>query len=242
MATLFTWTDGTLPSVTGSNVTLNTGTGHPSAGSIQIAQAASSAAYAYWDSGAAQVTLRLYVKTPVAWPANDFQLAGMGVIGSDPAGDIRFNISGSGSPGQIRFRTTGGTQVAASAQNTILVDTWYRVEMQLDTTTSRGRLAVFPIRSTTAIWDSGWISNAGFATMPTRIHVGRVVTTPTVGTFLVDSVQATDSIANWIGPVAGDEPAGATVQVWNGTSLQSVASVQVWDGSTLRSIGSITVA
>lgn len=237
MATLLEWTNGALPTVAGNTVTYASDTGYPTAGSIRIAQNVSDVAYVLWSTNVSAAALRFYIRTPSAWSSTSAMLC---TLGDGPSGRCRIYIGGDGAPGQVRL-SASSTTVANSSNGTIMHDTWYRFELQVNSATSEGRAAVFAIDSTAPSWDSGWVVHPDFTQTVTRVQLGRCNANPTVPPFHMDSIIVTDSVADWVGPIDGDEVADPVVQVWNGTALITPAFVQVWNGTALVAVEDITV-
>lgn len=230
MTTLGSWSSGTLPTVVGGAVSENMTEGiRPS--SIQIAQTASSPAAVKWEYGSpvTQAAYRFYFKTPSAWPSASFPLLWASTISGDVQ-SFRVDLAGSGAPGQLRFRRgSTNTQIAASANNTLALSTWYRVEVLVteNGTSGNGRVVLYTGDSTAALWDTGTLSG-DFGPSHNRVALGNWISTVTVGTFYLDDIMLTDG-TTLIGP-AGTPTAGPKITIWNGTAEVS-AHVAVWNGT-----------
>lgn len=250
MATLFSWDSGTLPALHGGGaMTLDNAVGFPTAPSIQIAQAASQASAALFSITArSTLAVRAYIQMPAPGSASAVLITSQ--VGSgDPS--ARFAIGGTGAPGQARLVKAGAT-LAQSANGLMTTGDWYRVELLHDGVNGRARTAVFPIGSTTPLWDSGWITDAAFTTSAIdRSRVGSYTASPQLGTYHIDSILGSDDISQWIGPHPGDIPPSSplfvtgpggvaypveVVGVWNGSAVQPVTLLGEWDGSAVQPI------
>lgn len=231
MATLFSWDSGTLPALHGGGaMTLDAGDGFPTAPAIKIEQNASAAAAALFSFAAtSDVAVRAYFKMPAPGSASQVLVATNVGAGNPSA---RFAIGGTGQPGQARLAKDGAT-LAQSSAGLLTTGTWYRIELQHDGDPGRARAAVFPVASTTPIWDSGWMTDAAFASSALdRVRVGSFNANPRLTAYLIDSITGSDDISQWIGPHAGDTPASAfTVSIWDGTN-EIPAEASIWDGAT----------
>ena len=203
MATLASWTAGTLPTVIGSGVTLVTGGGPTGVDAIQFDQAASTASTVQLTfTAATTVGLRAYLKMPASWASSSQRIMGGRVNGANLSG--AFNLAGSGSAGQARLNNNGGaTTVASSSTGVLSLDTWYRVELLINHTTNQARLGVFALASDTALYDSGWQAST-YGASTSRLDVGPNLTTPTMPTMRAADIQATDSVATWVGRASWD--------------------------------------
>lgn len=200
MTNLFSWYDGTLPTVVGSGVTLDASTGSPVAGSLAIA-ATGSQTYAQFTVASPTVcAARWHFRTPAAWPSASIIMASW----MNAAVIASMQLASSAAPGAVRLLRQGGAQVATSANNVLALNTWYRAELHDDTTGTRARVAVFAIGNNTPIYDSGWQTHANFANLPTRFSVGCL--SNQTFTYKVDSILGVDSAAAFIGEAPSDTP------------------------------------
>ncbi len=222
MATLCEWDGGTLPTIVGAAPTVS--------GDTMTFAAGSDANHAAWSfTAAAQVTARWYAAIPASWASASWTLA---ELAGSPL-TARINLSGSGSPGQARLVNGAGSQVANSPGSTVALTTLYRVEVQVDRTAATSRLAVFPLLSDTALYDSGAIATSTGTTDPTLLRIGRVSAGVTVADLAISRIKAVDSVGSWIGrhpaDTAGDP---GTLGIWDGTAIQDLEILGVWDGTS----------
>lgn len=231
MATLFSWEDGSLPTVVGGDLSVDAGFGYPAVPAILIEGNGTTTGCARWQFSAEPVVaFRMYFLTPAAWlPAGAVNI--IQIQQSAAAINCAFRVGGQGNPGQCRLARTGGATVVQSGSGVISLDTVYRFELQNDAAASEARAAVFPLLSDTPLWDSGWQSHADFGGDVTEVRAG-IASTATTWDVWVDSVLGTDVVDDWIGRHPDDvSVTGPTVTVWNGSVELPVSSVTVWDGA-----------
>lgn len=228
MPTIAEWTTGALPTTQGASVSLDSASGYPTADSILMQQQSGQVCRVRWGVAVPAVSVRWYFKTPDAWAGSSAFIAYMS-NGATLATGIA--LAGTGAPGQVRLGNNGG-DTARSPNSTVTFSTWYRLELALDTANSRARCAVFPIESDTALWESGWQTHADYATVPSDLSIGRNNATPTLGTFSVDSILATDQVGSYLGRIAGDGTStpGRVATIWDGTQ-EIPAVVTIWNGT-----------
>lgn len=201
------WSSGALPPVLGDTITVVPGGLGPDNEAIQIVDASGAATMLNWDLGSdvePRLSMRAYVKTPAAWSATAFNL--LSIWETPSVMRAALVLSGSGQPGQIRLGTTSGVTLATAPNNTIEVDTWYRVELQYRSASGEARVGVFGLGSNTPMWTSDWISHVNFESTVRLFRIGNPANNPQVPTFLVDDIAVErGSVPSWIGRVAHDE-------------------------------------
>lgn len=194
MATIFEWDGGTLPSIAGTTPSVD-------GEFIQFASG-SSENYLYQDvSSLDAFTLRYYIETPSAYAGQSWTNF---VAMSSTNWRFRFNIAGSGTPGQFMYMNASNTQIDKTAQYATALSTIYRIEMQVDRTAQTMRGWVFPEGSDFPLFDTGLLT--GFDTGNTSfssIRIGRVVAIST-GALKIGRVKLTDDSATLVGRHASD--------------------------------------
>lgn len=205
MATLAEWAGGTLPTTNGAGVTLVAGGGPAGYGwdAIQLAQQASEACSVRLGfTSRASAAIRGYYRTPAAWPASSAPQ--MMARKTSSIGGGRFNLAGSGQPGQARlWSADASASIAQSATGLLELSTWYRVELLINQAAGQARLGIFPLASAVAVYDTGWL--AGNVDDAISIaEFGSALANPTVGTTRLAQLIVTDVIADWVGPAPGD--------------------------------------
>lgn len=216
MVTLASWSGGALPQIVGGSITTATEGARPPA--LRVAQQSGSTAYARFD---VEQTItaghRFYFKTPNAWPSATAVIYMAMLDGGNAR--FRVNLAGATSGGRIRFVAASNVIAAESPIGTLSLNTWYRVELVVDTLGSNGQMKVFLDDSTSPEWDSGK-TNADFGGAYNRIYLGRPIeTTPTVGVMYFDDFLATDQSWRWPGAVDPYvPPIGRTLVEWAGNA------------------------
>lgn len=204
MATLASWTTGTLPTTIGSGVTAVTN-GGPVSGvdAIQYDQVAATACTSQLTfTAATAVGIRSYMRLPAAWAASSQRILGGRFDGSTLSAAL--NLAGSGSAGQVRLINTGGsTSVASSSTGTVANTTWYRFELLINHSANQARLGIFALGSDTPLYDSGWMTDS-FQASTARADFGPNLTTPTLGSMRAADLEVVDSAASWVGRAAWD--------------------------------------
>lgn len=203
MALPITWTSGALPQVIGSGVSISPGGIGPDEGYIRINQPSGDAAHVRWDFAESEselaIATRVYIKTPTSWPSASYNVVAFNNAAHGAIAMAAF--SGSGAPGQIRLLRTGGGTVIASPNNTVAVNTWYRVELQMDGYNTKARVAIFHLATEEPLWASPWQTHVNYEVPVRRVAIGAINVTPTVGEFGVDAILIADLPANdgWLG-------------------------------------------
>lgn len=234
MSLPISWAKGTLPQIIGTGVTLGSGgVGTFDSDSIVFTQVSGQAAHVRYDFAEEESTLdiavRVYFKTPAAWPSASANIVALNTASHSSVAML--SISGSGAPGQLRLLRTGGSTVSSAPNNTMLVDTWYRVELQLNGTNSRARAALFPADSETPLWTSTWQTHANYAVPILRVAIGAINSSPTVAAFEADEILLAELPGEdeWLGaPPIPVEPVGLQAR------LADLATVVGADVAELR--------
>ena len=232
MATLFEWDGGALPAITGTAPSII------NAHTMEFA-AGSALNYASWAMSADRFTLRYYVTIPSSWTSASWTISGIRTPSNENA---RINLAGSGSPGQFRWLRVGGTQFAQTPNNTVALNSTYRVEVQIDRVTQTYRAAIFELLSTTPIYDSTLLTgiDTGTATF-TEIRLGIASAGVSVGTLRIGRIKAVDTVGAWIGPHASDGSGGGSpledhIALWNGAAATPAMIVGYWNGSSVAPV------
>lgn len=200
---------------------------------IRVAQDSGQPAHLQWalPPGEESYSLRTYFRQ-TAWASSAFAILSLQPTLNTVTTTL--TLGGSGQPGSARLTASGSTTLTQSSSNTLKLNRWYRGELQLNLTSGQARAAVFPVGNTSALWDSGWQSNALFSSpAPLYASIGRTTTTPVAPEFMLRSIKAQPGIDGWLGPV------GKTTKqwhVWNGTELVPARLVGMWTGTTLQPI------
>ena len=222
MATIAEWDGGSLPTIVGSTPAV--------VDAAMMFGEGSAANHATWTfGGVPQVTARWYMTLPASWASASWTFA---ELAGSPL-TARTNLAGSGSPGQARLINSAGTQIANSSGSTVALAGTYRIEVQADRTAGTLRLAVFPLLSDTALYDSGAVSTSTGSTDPTTLRIGRVSAGVTVADLTISRVKAVDSIADWVGRHPADAATGGFLGVWDGTAILPTEILGVWNGSSI---------
>ncbi len=237
MATVLEWSSGTLAAagaaVTGTvNVVSDTGFDR-----AVMPQSSASDNFGWGSFSLSRFTMRAYITMPSAWASTSATLLCSQVAGGTQ--NSRMNIAGTGAPGQVRVIANNNVQVAQSATGFLSFSTVVRWEMQVDTTNSTIRAAVFPLGSDVPSWDSGLLNNDVGGTT-TMLKFGKGVgTIPSLPEISISRVKAVDTVGTWIGRHATDVLSGggsgqdSSIALWNAAVAQSSALLGVWNGSTL---------
>ncbi len=239
MAILGQWDSGTLPTTVGSGVSSVPTGGWAGGPAIQFDQVASQSSQVRFEFTSRQnVAVRAYLQMPATWASAAEALIIVRPNSSSNAGQA--SIAGTGAPGQVRLlKADPSANAATSSNGTLSQGTWYRFELRLDQANGRGRLAIFPLASDTAVWDSGWVTN-DFGTSAYRVEIGPAYTSPTMGTVRAANIVVSDDVSNWVGRTAGDNLPGPTVNTlgqWDSGALPTTVGTGVsyavtggWDG------------
>lgn len=231
MSTIAQWDSGALPATYGTA---------PTVSGDAFTTAANTVSAGEWTTTATnQWSARYYITTPAAWPSASFSmfLAQAAFGGASPI-LARANMAGSGQPGQLRLVRSGGTQLAASPNNTIALSTQYRIEIQANGTTSMMRMAVFPMGSDTALWSADLAGATGTSVAAFTVGNGSIgsAAPPTIGPLAYRHLLIANTYGAWLGRDASD-PLPSTgpevLGVWNGTSVDAATMLGVWDGSAI---------
>lgn len=190
MTTLLQWDGGTLPAGITGSVTLNAGTGYPSAPSLLVA-AGSVAAFVRVSPAApsGNFRARFYIHTPTAWPSAALNVLSIRPSASTVVAGVA--LGGTGAPGTVRLTTTSGTTLTTSANNTLVVDKTYMFEVGYRVS---DQTLWIKISHCEGVIDEVWSSTATSANFVNydRVDIGKVNNTPDTGAFWIDSLKCTD--------------------------------------------------
>ena len=205
MATLASWDSGTLPTTVGSGVSSATTGGPGGIAAIQFDQAAAAVSQVRLTFTSRQnVAIRAYILMPAAWASASQSL----IVGRPDGSNIigRAIIAGTGTPGQVRLsKADPQANSATSSNSTVALSTWYRWELLIDQANGRGKLGIFALQSSTALYDSGWVT-ADFGSAVDRVEIGPAVSSTTLGMIRAAAIKVTDDVSTWVGRAAWDSP------------------------------------
>lgn len=202
MTTLVTHDGTTAPPGTrgGGTITPNIVTADaPYGGALEITQAVGVSCGAVWGLGGAhtQIALRAYLRTPATWSdASQDVVVAQANAGGAPIWRVTFG--GTGDPGQLRWVDAAAADAAVSPVGTLVNDTWYRVEVQVDHINGTGRLLVYGDDTGPALWDSGAIAST-YGTDTGTVTIGPWVGGRFLPTMHADELAITDE-ATLVGP------------------------------------------
>lgn len=168
------------------------------------------------------------------WPSASFGLITFRTNLSNAT--VSATISGAAQPGQVRLVAVGGVQLATSPNNTIRLNTWYRLELQISAVSGRARVGVFALGTSRPLWASDWLENANFSSPVEIVQIGRVTTSPSVTGLQFDRVN----IGGFLGP---ELPPGAPEELpaWYGPDylLDPLPDYRLfaWDGTNYPRVG-----
>lgn len=204
---------GTYPNVVSSG---------PRSPQLEFPTANSKSASPFWDLPTlTQCAGRFYFTTPTVWNSVSHAIAQM-AFGSTLC--ARINISGSGAPGQLRITNAAATQVGATANNTLALNTRYRVEWTLDQVAGVFTVNMYLGDSTTVFTTLSATSNYGASC--NRVVFGNY-SAAAVPLMQFDDFAVADT-SSFIGPAAAS--ATPTIKLWNGTAEVAV-SAKLWNGT-----------
>ena len=191
-----------LPTWWGSAVSLDESRGFPSPASVRLEQAADNAVATQWSFGAlSTVSVRFYMLTPTSWHSS----GNLMVAAHRTAAGARSHVRLSGASARtVCLCRQGGVLLAESPADTLSLNTWYRVELQQDSSLQRARCAVFNTGSDTPLWDSDWQTHSDFSEDISSVLLGTSLTTPVGNPYNIDSVLIVGAVGPWIGRAAGD--------------------------------------
>ena len=203
MAILASWDSGTLPTVVGSSVTSAPTGGPGGVPAIEFAQASGQVAQVRLPfTSRTNVAARAYMLMPASWAATSQSL----IVGRPDGSSIigRAMLAGSGAAGEVRLsKADPQANTSVSGSGKVAVSTWYRWELRIDQTNTRGRVGVFPLGSDAPIWDSGW-ATADFGAAVDRVEIGPAVPSTTLGTIRAAAIAVSDDVTGWIGRAGWD--------------------------------------
>lgn len=197
-------------------------------GSIKIGNTATAAHARFTLPASSKASIRFYMKTPNAWPANATTILGLRPTASTLS--LSVFLTGQALPGRVRLIKTGGITVAESP--TILsLNTVYRVEVRYDATRSMASLVVYDVGEDVAKWNSGMRIDSAYAATIFRVDIGRVNAVPAMNDWYLDGIEILDGAfgpvgrheADILSPTAQPKPpyAGA-LSYWDGNVLWGI--------------------
>lgn len=198
----------------------------PRSPQLEFPTANSKSAAPYWDLPTLTKSAgRFYFTTPSAWNASSHAIAQLSTGAATLC--ARINLSGSGSPGQLRLTNAAATQVANTANNTVALSTRYRVEWTLDQVAGVFTVNMYQGDSTTVFTSLSATSSYGASC--NRVVFGNY-SAAAVPLMQFDDFAVADTAA-FIGPAVTLPPATPTVKLWNGTAEVAVTA-KLWNGTT----------